>query len=68
MLGMEVSGNMKTGTNERTRIQRQHEADWLNRLLADVRQEVGSQPSPQAIARVRARLLAHIKTPAKAAA
>ena len=68
MLVVEVQETMTTDTKKRTRIDRLDEGDWLNELLADVRAEVASNPKPQAIDRIRARLYAEIDPPARAAA
>ena len=59
---------MTTAMKERTTAVYSEKSEWLYRLLADIRRETASQPSPQAVSRIRARLLATIKTPAKVAA
>ena len=41
---------------------------WLHRLLTDIKAELGEQPSEQVMLRIRARLLAELKTPQRAAA
>ena len=68
MVVMKRSATMTTATRQRTRIDRLHDGAWLYRLLADIRKEVGEQPSPVAVARIRSRLLAEMKAPEKAAA
>ncbi len=57
----------RMATKERTGIER-NDADWLLELLADVRNDVAYQPRPQALARIRARLLAAMDRPVRAAA
>ena len=59
---------MTTATRKRTRIERLDEGDWLYPLLADAHQQLARQPSPQAVGRIRRRLLARIKAPVRAAA
>jgi hypothetical protein len=59
---------MATATQKRTRIDKLDEGDWLQRLLTSEHQRVATDPSPQAIARIRQRILAEMKTPARAAA
>lgn len=68
MLVMEVSGIMRTAANQRTRLDRLADREWLSRLLTDIHEEVTSQPSPQAVERIRSRLLAQIRAPTQAAA
>ncbi len=58
---------MRTTTDERTRTQEQ-DADWLHELLADVQKEIATQPKGYLIARMRARLLAAMDRPVRAAA
>jgi hypothetical protein len=60
--------NKVTSITRRTRIDEVDEGEWLHRLLADVHDDVARQPSPAAIRRMRGRLMAQIKRPAKAAA
>ncbi len=48
--------------------QRTENGDWLWQLLADVRDDVAKQPTPTAVRRMRARLEAGMKRPAKIAA
>jgi len=43
-------------------------SDWLCELLADVRSDIAKQPTPAAVRRMRARLEAGMKRPAKIAA
>ena len=59
---------MKAVAKKRPRIDRIDDSEWLLRLLTDVRSEIGRQPSPQAIARIRGRVMAQVKTPLRAAA
>lgn len=59
---------MKAATKSEAPQKAPEEGDWLLRLLADVREEVVSQPSPKAVHRIRARLFAGIEAPEKAAA
>ncbi len=68
MLVVEVHGIMKAATKKHTRNGRSNGNEWLYRLLADIHQEVASQPTPQAVARIRRRLLTEIRPPARAAA
>jgi hypothetical protein len=68
MLVMEVSGIMKTATQKRARINQLDDGDWLYLLLANIHEEVANQPSPQAVERIRGRLLAQIQPPARVAA
>jgi hypothetical protein len=42
--------------------------EWLQRLLIDLREAEAPHPGPQAIARIRSRLVEAMKTPVKAAA
>lgn len=44
------------------------EGTWLYALLADVHEEIASQPRPQAIRRIRRQLYAAIDIPERAAA
>jgi len=67
MVVVEVFG-MKTVAKKQQRIDRVDDSEWLGRLLADVRSEIGRQPSPQAIARIRSRVMAQVKAPLRAAA
>ena len=55
-------------TNAQHRRSELDKQDWLRRLLADVKNEVALQPNPQALGRIRDRVMAEIKTPLKAAA
>ena len=57
-----------TATKPATRIDRLDEGAWLNRLLADVHEEIVGQPSAVAVQRIRARLLAQLNQPTRAAA
>jgi hypothetical protein len=41
---------------------------WLLLLLTDIQGEIAQQPTPRAVARIRRRVQAAIKTPIKAAA
>jgi hypothetical protein len=59
---------MTSATRERSRTRPRNEAEWLQDLLADIQAEVARQPNPRAIQRIRARLQAQIKLPARAAA
>ena len=59
---------MKTVDKTRQRIDRVDDGVWLSRLLADVRSEMWRQPSPQAIARIRGRVMAQVRAPLRAAA
>lgn len=68
MLVVEVHRIMTTATKRRTRVDRLDDGEWLYGLLTDVHRQVASHPSPQAIERIRRRLLAEIRTPARAAA
>ncbi len=67
MLASEVSGIMKATTNH-AQVERLDDGEWLNNLLADVHRELDRQPSPQAIRRIRSRLLTTMGQPVKAAA
>ena len=57
-----------TTATARKRTAVQADSEWLHRLLADLRQEEAPHPGPQAIARIRGRLVAAMKTPVKVAA
>jgi hypothetical protein len=60
---------MATASTKHTRIDQLDEGEWLHRLLGPAHQRVATNPSPQAIARIRARLLREIaKTPVRKAA
>lgn len=59
---------MKIVAKKRQRIERIDGRQWLWCLLTDDRSEIGSQPSPQAIARIRDRVMAQVKTPLRVAA
>jgi len=59
---------MATATRKRTRIDKLDEGDWLQRLLTSEHQRVATHPSPQAIGRIRQRLLAEMQAPTRAAA
>ena len=67
MVLVEVVG-MKAVAKKQERIERIDDSVWLFRLLMDVRSEIGRQPSPQAIARIRGRVIAQVKAPLRAAA
>jgi len=67
MLVVEVRA-MMSATKMRSSVNRRDDRAWLYRLLADVRREEALYPSQQAVARIRARLVAAMKTPEKAAA
>ena len=67
MLALEVSGTMKAATTQ-IRLDRLERGEWLNRLLADVQQEIARGPSPRAVERIRNQLLIDMSTPVKAAA
>ena len=54
-------------SNRRT-TDRLDEGDWLYPLLAEAKQQVTRPPRPQAIGRIRRRLLAEIDAPTQAAA
>lgn len=55
-------------TTDQAQIERLDDGEWLNSLLADVHRELDHQPSPQAVSRIRSRLLSTISQPAKVAA
>ena len=60
---------MATASSKHTRIDQLDEGEWLHRLLAPAHERIATNPSPQAIQRIRARLLREIsKTPARKAA
>lgn len=59
---------MKTATEHKLDIDRLDDGDWLHRLLADIQEDVAGHPSPRAVERIRGRLLAEMKRPARAAA
>ena len=59
---------MATRTATAKRTIAQGDTEWLYRLLADLREEEAPHPSPQAVARIRGRLIAAMKTPVKVAA
>jgi hypothetical protein len=59
---------MRTATREVTRLERSDEGVWLQRLLADIQREVAEQPCPEAVDRIRGRLIAQMDRPAKVAA
>lgn len=68
MLGLEESCTMRIATRRTARIGRPGEGEWVLRLMADINREIASQPHPEAIKRIRDRLLDAIKPPAEAAA
>ncbi len=68
MLVVEVSDVVKAVTDGRSRVERLDEGEWLRRLLADIQKDVSEHPSPQAVERIRTRLLAALEKPARAAA
>ncbi|MCH8994692.1 MAG: hypothetical protein IH959_06940 [Chloroflexi bacterium] len=59
---------MKAVAKNRQQVDRMDDGVWLSRLLADVRSEMWRQPSPQAIARIRGRVMAQVRAPLRAAA
>ena len=59
---------MKAMTNIQAPVGRLEEGDWLLQLLSDIRREVAREPSPSTVERIRARLLASIQRPTRAAA
>jgi hypothetical protein len=66
MLRVEVS--VMTTATAQTRTIDKADTEWLLRLLADLRQEEAPHPGPQAVARIRGRLVEAMKTPVKVAA
>jgi hypothetical protein len=54
-------------SKKRVRMHRP-EGEWLMELLADVHQQIATQPSPQAIERIRQRVFSDIGVPARVAA
>jgi hypothetical protein len=65
---VEVYGTVNTGNERHIRIDRLDEGEWLHLLMAEIRADVTSQPSPQAVERIRARILAEMQAPARVAA
>ena len=59
---------MKTATSEITKIEGPDEGTWLHALLTDIQREISGQPGPAAVGRIRARLIAQMDRPARAAA
>ncbi len=59
---------MRTIARRTARIGPPGEGEWLLRLLADINRDVASHPRPEAIKRMRTRLLETIRPPARAAA
>ncbi len=59
---------MNAQNEKRIRIDRLDEGEWLHLLMAETREDVTSQPSPQAVERIRARIMAEIQVPARVAA
>jgi hypothetical protein len=68
MLAVEVSVMSTSASTARRQTISQGDTEWLHRLLADLRQGEAPHPSPQAVARIRGRLVAAMKTPVKVAA
>ncbi len=68
MVVMEVSGVMAKNALENAFAETTESSDWLWQLLADVRGDVAKQPTAAAVRRMRARLEAGMKRPAKIAA
>ncbi|MCH8850182.1 MAG: hypothetical protein IIC89_05085 [Chloroflexi bacterium] len=58
---------MKAATTQ-IRLDRLERGEWLNRLLADVQQEIAREPSTLAVERMRNRLFAEMQTPVRLAA
>ena len=60
---------MKSATTKNpVRMNRLDEGDWLHALLSDIKAEMPPDPSPQAVRRIRNRLLQEMDTPAQVAA
>ena len=60
---------MKTATKTKpAEIEYIDDGSWLRENLAGVRREVAKQPTPEAIGRMRGRLMAQLKRPTQAAA
>ena len=68
MVVMEESGIMAKSAPKNASERRMENSDWLCELLADVRDDVAKQPTPAAVGRMRARLEAGMRRPAKIAA
>lgn len=68
MLVLEVQGIMKAAAKKRSQGVSLDNGSWLLLLLTDIQDEIAQQPSPRAVARIRRRVQAAIKTPIKAAA
>ena len=68
MLEAEGHKMNRKATKKRTTTTPADEGTWLYALLADVHEDVASQPRPQAIRRIRRQLYAAIDTPERAAA
>lgn len=50
------------------KIDQLDDGEWLKQSLADKAKDVARHPTPEAIGRMRGRLMAQLKRPAKAAA
>ncbi len=68
MVVMEESGIMAKSTPKNASSQWTENSDWLCELLAEVRDDVAKQPTAAAVRRMRARLEAGMRRPAKIAA
>lgn len=67
MVVVEAIG-MKAVAKNRQQVDRMDDSAWLGCLLADIRSEIEGQPGPRAIARIRGRVMAQVRTPLRAAA
>ncbi len=54
--------------DKRTELDKLDEGDWLHSLLAEGQLQIAIQPKPEAVKRIRRRLLDELEDPSQAAA
>ena len=59
---------MANDKTKRAKIDRLDEGDWLHSLLAEGQLQIAKHPKPQAVKRIRRRLLDELEGPEQAAA
>ena len=59
---------MASEKTKRTKHDQLDEGDWLHSLLAEGQQQIAKHPKPQAVKRIRRRLLDELERPDQAAA
>ena len=68
MVAVEVKRTMAKKSRKPAQLEKILDSDWLYELLADTRAHLAGKPSPEAIARIRATLMAELDRPGEIAA